>query len=284
MSDGKPDNSLKPRSAKFFAEINDVCLPRIDRATVTTVGVQDDKVRHDRSGVLYRIGDEHFILTAAHQLKATVEWNIPLYVSVNRPDVMPIPLGDARFHSTEEDERDVAAIWLPPDVASEVAKYKDFLGHNQVNLAADDHAGPLMFFGYPMAWATDFTTDEHARSVALAFAGHPFAGKRHPTAHYDPDINIVLQFEREAIRTLDGVKDTLPKLHGISGCGIWRVGTFKDKAITPCTADSVTLVGLQHRWFPDNGYIQGTRTRYVLHFLLQNYSHLESAMSIVYPT
>ncbi len=75
-------DSDKPPFAKFFAEIHDGCIPRIDRATITTVGIQDDEIKHDRTGVLYRITDDHFILTAAHKLRGIVDLEIPLYISV----------------------------------------------------------------------------------------------------------------------------------------------------------------------------------------------------------
>jgi hypothetical protein len=65
---------------------------------------------HDRTGVLYRIGDRRFVLTAAHHLRGIVQHNIPIYISLNATDKMPLPLAEASFHTTEEDGRDVAAI------------------------------------------------------------------------------------------------------------------------------------------------------------------------------
>jgi len=100
MNKSNEPKPLVPRSAAFFAELHDDCLPRIDSATVSIIGIQDDEIRHDRTGVLYEIADQRFILTAAHDVRGIVSHNIPLYVSVNVPDVLPLPLADARFHST----------------------------------------------------------------------------------------------------------------------------------------------------------------------------------------
>ena len=286
MNKSDEPQPLAPRSAAFFAEIHDDCLPRIDRATVSTIGIQDDEIRHDRTGVLYEIAGQHFILTAAHDMRGIVSHNIPLYVAVNAPDVLPLPLADARFHSTEEDDRDVSAIWLPPDLAAEISKHKDFLHHNQINLATAESKGPFIFFGYPMDWSANLISENTLLSTALAFAGHPYDGDRHPTANYKPDVHILLQFSRDAIRTRDGKQDRLPHPKGISGCGIWQVGdiNYETKSLHARSADTVTLIGIQHRWFPDHSYIQGTHIRHVLGLVLSNYPELERSMSIVYPT
>ena len=137
-----------------------------------------------------------------------------------------------------------------------------------------------------MDWAADFTSETSLQSTALAFAGLPYKGDRHPIANYNSDVNIVLQFDRDDVRTIDGASDKLPKPKGISGCGIWQVGDFdySAKEIRPRSANTLTLVGIQHRWFPDYGYVQGTRIRYALALVLLNFPHLDQAMNIVYPT
>ena len=68
---------------------------------------------------------------------------------MNKPGVIPLSFGKAKFHSTEEEGRDVAAIWLPPTTAREVSKHKDFLTHNQIDLNGAESGGPYVFFGYP---------------------------------------------------------------------------------------------------------------------------------------
>ena len=131
MSTDESTATLSERSRRFFETINQSCLRRIDRVSVPILGVQDDQIRHDRTGVLYRVANDHFILTAAHSLQKIVEANIPLYVSMNKPGVTPVPLCDARFHWTEDVVRDFAAIWLPPETVQEIVQHKDFLSRNQ---------------------------------------------------------------------------------------------------------------------------------------------------------
>jgi len=283
MSNDEPKHELSDRSREFFKAIHETCLRRIDRASVPILGVQDDEIRHDRTGILYQVGGNHFVLTAAHSLQQIVKANIPLYLSINRPGVMPLPLADAKFCSTEEEGRDVAAIWLPPDTAGEIAKYKDFLPHNQIDLNGAQSRGPFVFFGYPMDWSGHVVDVDHIVSQGLVFATFPHVGLRHESAVYDPSIHLVLNFTRDAINSLQGSIDRLPKLFGISGCGIWQVGDIVGKEVRPRSEDSVSLVGIQHRWFPDLNYIQGTHIRYALAVVAQNFPDTQLAMNIVYP-
>lgn len=274
---------LSDKEREFFVTIDKTCLPRIDRASVPILGIQGDKIVHDRTGVLYRIGGNHFVLTAAHKLQRIVESSIPLYLSMNKANVMPLPLADAKFCSTEEEGRDVAAIWLPPETANEVARHKEFLAHNQINLDGADSCGPFVFFGYPMDWSGQVVSPDHILSRGLAFATLAHNGKRLDSAHYDPNVHMLLHFARDAVNALQGSVATLPKLHGISGCGVWQVGDIIGNGVRPRHAESITLVGIQHRWFPSLDYIQATKIRYALGLVLENYPEARAAMNLAYP-
>jgi hypothetical protein len=275
---------MSQRSQEFFSSVRELCLPRIYRATVPILGVQDDQIKHDRTGVLYRIAGEHFILTAAHDLRGIVEHNIGLYVSVNAPGILPFPLAEARFHSTEEVGRDVAAIWLPPDLAQEIGKHKDFLSHNQIDMNGIKRRVPYVFFGYPMDWSGHMIAEDHVYSRAMAFTTFEHVGERCPEeSFFDPNVHFALNFTREAINFQAQASEKLPKLFGISGCGIWRVGDRGPGALEPRSPDNLTLVGIQHRWFPSHNYIQATRVGYVLEMINQYFPETRVPMSLVYP-
>lgn len=280
--DSKP--TLSERSREFFASINETCLPRIDRATVPILAVQNDEIVHGYTGVLYRIADHHFVLTAAHKLRQIVEANIPLYLSMNKRGVLPIPLAEARFHSTEEEGRDVAAIWIPPETASEVAKHREFLSHNQINFSGAESRGPFAFFGYPGEWSGHVVDEDSILSQGLVFPTFPYNGPQPKSAHFDPAVHMLLHFTRDAMNTLDGSIDKLPEPFGISGCGIWQVGDILEKELKARDESSVKLVGIQHRWSRKSDYIQGTKIAYLLNFILENYPEARAAMNLVYPT
>jgi hypothetical protein len=276
------EDKVPSRHHEFFKTINEGCLRRADRASVPLLGVQNDRIVHDRTGVLYKVGGHHFILSAAHDLQQIVEANIPLYVSMNRPGVMPFGLGPAKFTSTEEVGRDAAAIWLPPDLAGKISQYKDFLPHSQVDLEGADSRGPFAFFGYPMAWS-GHVIEDYIVSQGLVFLTFPHTGTLDPKAYFDPSLHLALNYKRQAVNALKGGTDRLPKLHGISGCGVWQVGDIVDKKAIARSQEAVTLVGIQHRWFSKLDYIQATKIRHSLAFIQENFPDVRAAMSLVYP-
>lgn len=126
-------------------------------------------------------------------------------------------------------------------------------------------------------------SEDYVASQGLVFVTLPYDRPRLESAHYDQNVHMVLNFKRDAINCLQGSVDTLPKLHGISGCGIWQVGDIIGKEVKARDEESVTLVGIQHRWSPDLYYIKATKIRFVIGFVAENYPDVQAAMKIVYP-
>ena len=246
MESKEQNQPMSQRSANFFAEIQKNVVPRIEKSTISIVGIQENKIIHDRTGVLYSIAGEHFVLTAAHTLQRTVSYNIPLFLSVNTPHVLPFSLEHAKFHSTEEEDRDVSVIWLPPEIGLEVSKHKIFLRHNQIDFEVNENKGLFMFFGYPLDWSAKLLSEDTLLSTGIAFAGHPYSGEREPSAKYHPDVHMGLQFSREVINLGNNKYEHLPHPKGISGCGIWQIGekNYETKTISSRTADTISLVGI----------------------------------------
>ena len=104
------DDKMPERHRSFFAEINEGCLRRIDRAAVPILGIQNDKIVHDRLGGVVSDRPAPLYTFCCTRFAEIVEANIPSYVSMNRPGVQPLSLADAKFVSTEETVRDVSAI------------------------------------------------------------------------------------------------------------------------------------------------------------------------------
>lgn len=279
--DVNDDSSERLRSA--FSAIETGCVGRIDRASVPILAVQDDRIRHGYTGVLYRIGDDHFVITAAHHLRSIVEAEVPLYLSMNRPGVMPLPLADARFHSTEEEDRDITAIWLPADLAHEVATHKDFLSHNQIDMHAADKRAAFAFFGYPKEWSGHVIADEHIASLGLALVTFGYDGSREQLSRYDPKLHMLLNVPSDARNHHRDKVEMLPDLRGISGCGVWQVGDIVGNEIRPRDENSVTLVAIEHKWSRKFGYVMATRIGYAMEFIAEMFPTARTAMNIVYP-
>jgi hypothetical protein len=101
---------------------------------------------------------------------------------------------------------------------------------------------------------------------------------------FDPKVHLALTFSRAAIRMDMDVKslsqDTLPKIQGMSGCGIWKI-IPDGLALSDWNPEHMRLVGIQHRCKHDE-YILGTQIRWVLDRLCKEYPEIESALEISY--
>lgn len=271
---------------EFFKRVESELLPRIVKATVPFYAVQNDKVVRDRSGVLLRIADEHFILTASHGLKAIVEAQIHLYVGWNDNDRVPVPIPDSFFHMTEEDCRDVAAIKLSHETAGKILSEKEPIALRDVTIQENRSLGLFFVCGFPQAWTTVMKDD--IESVPLSFLGGFYSGQLSPEAkiQYDRDIHALFEFHREAVRSSDLQKEKLPAfkgIKGISGCGIWRVVNWKRDDPSSLRTDQLQLVAIQHRYYEDYNYVHSTWIRFAVQQIYNNYPEMRNAMSLVYP-
>lgn len=253
------------------------CDQYFEHVTVPIYGLQDGQVIHDRSGVLYRIENSYFILTAAHGLREMLEHNIPLFLAGDPP----VTLISSTFHSTEvEAGRDVAAITLSQEVAATLKSKRQFVQHNRIDMH-DDGKGLYLIFGYPSAWS-GFKPESGFGSSPLAYIAKRYAGKFDPSVAHDEKMHIALEFEQAAVVAGDGAEATIPAIHGVSGCGIWRVGDYTPEGLRRFRVENVRLVGIQHRWGKSGGYVRGSRIGYVLGRIVDADPSLGRAMSLIH--
>lgn len=263
---------------EFAQKLDSEVLPRIDDVTVHLWHVQDEVLKANRSGVLYRIADHHFVLTAGHQLRAILQSNIPLCVRDGNEPELGVPLIGSRFHSTEEGARDIAIIKLTDEAVDKISSRKSFLGHNKVDRSRDLSPGFYVLFGYPLKWS-------EGRRVprALAFLSREYKGEPAEGSAFDPEVHIRLHFEQDAVALPGGQGACLPDIHGVSGCGIWRVADASRCGFDNWSPSEYRLVGLQHTWVRKSKYVYGTWITDCLDLVELNYPDTGAAMALVYP-
>lgn len=275
------DNSMAV-AQDLMKEFAEHCAAAADNVTVRLFGVQENEVKRDRTGVLYRVADEHFILTAGHDLQGIIDHEIPLFLLPSRAEQEPIHLIDSQFHGTETHGRDVAAIRLTDRVVRSLPPPLEFLGHNNVDLNINQGASPFVIFGYPMQWL-----DQHEQGIhhtkAMVFVASPYTGDRHAEAFYDPKVNVVLGFDRSAVDLGTHADFALPHPRGISGCGIWRSADWSDLPRKSWANTKPRLVALQHHYFKESKYVQGTWIAYALDLIVDSYPELGKSMNLIYP-
>lgn len=275
-------NALPRLTTDFFARFRAQCASRIERSTVLLYGIQDDQLKHDRTGVLYKVGGDDFILTASHDLNGIVKNNIPLYVDRADGHTLPIPLANAVFHGTEKEPRDVAAIKLPDSVVRQLAPNKEFLTQADITLSGTNANALCALFGYPKDWS-GVVTETGFVSNPLGYLCRRHTGETDPGKYVHPDLHVVLEFCQTAVDIVDGSAAQLPRLKGVSGCGIWRVAELSKEGSRRWRPDQLRLVALQHSWHQQMKYVRGTWIVHALALVRDQYPDVAAAMRLVYP-
>ncbi|MEK6676790.1 MAG: hypothetical protein AABZ47_14195 [Planctomycetota bacterium] len=259
-------------------------VDKIAAATVAILGIQNERIVHDRTGVLYQIGGESFILTASHDLQGIVKSKIPHFVLVNKDGVLPIPLtAPAGVHGTEVDGRDIACISLPDNLAIEIAKHKRFISHDEVRIH-DEQPGRYVIVGFPAKWSVQKLGDDYLYSHPLVYLCTPFAGQPDSDSAYRREVHILLSIEQDAHELTSKEVENLPDFHGISGCGVWRIPDKLISGSSTSCAEKPTLVAIQNKWHKGLKYIMATRIKWVLDRILDDYPTLNRPMRLIYPT
>lgn len=269
---------------ELLERVRKEALPRIFEATVPFYAVQNEQVVRDRSGVLFRVGADYFIITCAHYLADIIAGNIYLYVGNDPDNGLPVPIPDALFHGTEDTSRDIAIFKLTSRKAKIIAATKRPIGLADLALDIDRRPGFFVVCGFPQAWLS--VLREAVDSAPLYFLASYYAGEPSPTSEpkHDPNVHALFTFERKAIRH-DLQEVTLPSLEGIkgiSGCGVWRV-LDEDQDLKAWRPEKCKLVAVEHFYSQTKGYVQGTWVRHALGRLIDDYPSVRQAMSLLLP-
>lgn len=242
---------------------------------------REDEVKRDRTGVLYAVGGRHFILTASHSLQAIAGDNRTPSFVFESDGITPIPFSNLKILGTEVDGRDIAAIVLDDDTASDLKRSKLFLNHSEILPRDSGPSSLYALYGYPGAWTHQSPNRFVAPGFGLLTSRH--AGAR-GEGFYDPRVNIVIGMKDRPIRTDTGVAEKLEnKMRGISGGGIWRLLEKRDAhSIRSWRPENISLCAIQHRWHEGRDYAQGTWAAFALDRIQDEFPDVRKAMGIDY--
>lgn len=245
----------------------------------------------DRTGLLFRIGAEHFILTASHGVKQFLKDKTMLYADVSQRMSAPIPLVDSKFYGTEVDDhfpdRDIVAIHLDYDAVQQFypIPHRRFLTLAECDQLLDPRPALYMVAGFP--WDL-YQMKPVAHGPAMFFFGSTQPDPR--TENFDPRLHFALSVDEHGEYGLRGtetnfVREEIPPFFGMSGCGIWRVASSTMRDPDCWDASMVRLVAIQNR-IQDAGrrgrYTIGTWVRYVVDRIVDELPNLRPATLIAY--
>ena len=238
------------------------------------------------SGILLRIADEHFLLTAAHVSDGAAKQDIPYYLcerttnkAIALSEVLVAsskPAKDDLFHWKDDD---VAAARLTQDIVKRLSPGCKFLGLSDLDPLPPREPGYYVIYGYPEADLKTNPSDGILEANPLYYGSGLYSGNRGWWKYHKPERDIALDFQMKNISSIDGGSPVPPPLDGMSGCGIWRAFNLRS-AQTKWKSDDLRLVGIQHRVEKEIGIVGGTQIRFLLQRIAKAFPTIARSMQI----
>ena len=203
--------------------------------------------QHLGCGVLVSAEHATFVLTAAHVMDEAAGRQLaiagaqhPTYL-IGRTSVSLVPEGQRR----EDDDIDAAVIQLSDECADALACHPletNELAHYEDVEPAGAH---LLIMGFPAARqmnSLDVATKNLNRSHIKAL-GIRASASVYESAGLDERLHVLMRLQRENAITERG-RRTIPKLDGMSGCGIWLIQGLALSAEASRVSPTAKLVGI----------------------------------------
>lgn len=166
--------------------------PDMVDSAVPIVIAHDGAVHQWGTGTLFRVGDYHFLVTAAHVVKDACSHGKTLGIG-GAPNGRFIALtGNAIVCSDDHDRLDVALYHLPSNVLPRLSQAR-FLQLHDIDFGEQSPTAVNSLLGFPAAWSSPSTKPEEAlRLKALQYTAFRYNRDtatpttsvcRHPSMH-----------------------------------------------------------------------------------------------------
>lgn len=263
--------SSSPQDAGGIAKtINSLVPDAVVKSTVAVLGSHGGAIRPIGSGTLLAVGEEFFVLSAAHVLRQAAEQQLTVGVAhdgqitaCTRDWILSEP-ADARH-----DLHDIALYML---TAEEAARFSSsyFVLLGDVSFLADFSNSYFVICGFPALWTTALAASDPSpvKSKLLLMGMDGFSGSTAGLDGFDSerhfllratwsDIYEALTGQPARFRSRMGHHVDFPGgLQGISGCSVWRMG---DLRVPPRFWGRPKLVGVETAVYEKVGAMRATR-------------------------
>jgi hypothetical protein len=242
---------------------------------------------HFGSGVLLRVGQTPFLLTAAHVADEfrDMHWKGILFGTPDgRP---PISIGRVKLicskpgmePNRDDDPLDVAVVELSQEVMKELSGFMRFLTPDDLLLDPEQlKDGVYLVNGFPDSRVERDEMDETIDAVNLPYITDLHDSKGHPIPNFDPRDNVALEAHPPHDEDKMSFGIDLESSPGMSGGGIWRL-LDEGQPIEKIDWRKAKLVGIvtersRAEYTGPVPYIRGTKLREVIKLMLAGWRDL----------
>ncbi len=229
----------------------------------------EDIVEQVGSGVLVRISDEIFLLTAAH----VVDWSergalcIPSNAGIVPIEGFVVSVETPKGVTRSKDKIDLAYYKLSKSLAASLHQSLHPLERSNLWLTDNTLNDDIYTFsGFPISKSR--SKEKTVSTELFSYSGHAAIDEKYENLGYDKDTNIVINYRLKKAVSPDGVKINPPHPRGISGGGIFRWP--KDVGRHSLQELQRSLVGIAHTYLKQQNCLIGTRLNLYYQLIAQN--------------
>ena len=231
------------------------------------------------TGVLLRVGDKHFILTAVHVFDAFQMRPIPVNITDGVVGNPLFPMGEVTLRRSptampgqrlKDDPFDtcVCDISRKPRTRSLPATIQ--VSGTERDRSMDDHdaRGWYMVLGFPSKLNEEDLGPKVLGAVGFAYATFIYLAERgvDPLRRAIPGVQILMDYGPNTTRDDDGKTVSPPPPYGMSGGGMWCVAKHGIN-MSDWTIQDVKLIGIQSAVVKKEQVLTGTRIEDLLGFI-----------------
>jgi len=227
------------------------------------------------TGVLLRIADASFVLTASHVLERASEATLRIAACVAGSrfvTVSPLEL----WRSSDTEQLDVGVVRLSDENAASLSLHKKYLRMSDLDTSQRMPKGAYLLAGFPAQYSK---ADHAAKEITASWFSYLTA-----LAVDDGEqdgLTLRLQFRESIFRHADGSEARrAPELKGISGCGIFRLWQESQvDSLDRWDPSWIRLSGIEHAVSPRSS-IRGTIIGHALRVIAGSCPELVPSMRI----
>jgi len=251
---------------RFRDRVFEAAHNSIEKYSVALTVDDGQKLIAQRSGILLQIADMHFLVTAGHHMVSHHEQGHAVGIVLPVKEMHPVLLVEEQFWTTKDEQEDISVTQLTPPVVEYIKDHYRYIRLNSVMSRKDPNQGKGMYliFGFPDALLGPDDTGVK-KMESWKYLSVSYRGDYANVENYNSRLHLVLTYERNT-HNQQGERIHPP---GMSGCGIWFVGTPQTHSLF--NADDFKLVAIQNSWHKGFEYAKGTWIDDVLLILWKYY-------------
>ncbi len=260
-------------------------------STVAILIRRGEQLAQHGTGTLFAVGNDCFLITAAHVLETARNAGNAIYAS--NLEGKFVQLGGEWMLSNDEASEgtlDVAGYKLSEDLKNEFQSSR-FLRLSDVSFDFDAEHGVYTIFGFPSIWTHKSEENpSNLSSKAIEYTTYAYEGNTSPLEGFDDRFHLAITASLDEARDKDakeadfsyrgGVPARFPgDLGGISGCSVWQIGDLRYKLEEWPTVEP-RIVGIETCVYPTKSVMRATRWNAAATMLYKCYPETRSVFNL----